>query len=138
MNFNLCKEYRFAKAKLTSSKSGKVYNFRLDKYDRFYSYIKPHIVAGKVEGQTPLMVNTIEIPNADSAFLNDGPFLLEAIILASDANGVYMAFDLSIKNIRINQVDVSRMTYQDDCLILSLYEMVILYQTEISIKECVD
>jgi hypothetical protein len=138
MNFNLCKEYRFAKAKLTSSKSGKVYEFRLDKYDRFYTYIKPHIVAGKVEGQTKLMVDTIEIPNADSAFLNDGPFLLEAIILANDGSGLYMAFELSIKNIRINQVDVSRMTCQDGCLILSLYEMVIPYQTEISIKECVD
>ena len=105
MNFNLCNEYRFAEAKLTSSKSGKVYNFRLDESDRFYSYIKPYIVAGKVEGQKKLMVDTIEIPNADSAFLNDGPFLLEAIILANDGSGLYTAFELSIKNIRINQVD---------------------------------
>ena len=137
MNFNFCKEYRFSEAKLTSSKSGNVYNFRLDKNDRFYSYIKPHIIAGKVEGQTKLMVDTIEIDDGDTTFLNDSPFLLEAIILAKDGSGLYTAFEMSIKNIRINQIDVSRMTYQDGCLILSLYEMVIPYQTEISIKECV-
>lgn len=138
MNFNLCKEYHFAEAKLTSSKSSKVYNFRLDEYDRFYSYIKPYIVAKKFEGQKKLMVDTIEIDDGDTTFLNDSPFLLEAIILANDGSGLYTAFELSIKNIRINQVDVSRMTCQDGCLILSLYEMVIPYQTEISIKECVD
>ena len=137
MNFNFCKEYRFAEAKLTSSKSGNVYNFRLDKNDRFYSYIKPHIIAGQVEVQTKLMVDTIEIDDGDTTFLNDSPFLLEAIILAKDGSGLYTAFEMSIKNIRINQIDVSRMTYQDGCLILSLYEMVIPYQTEISIKECV-
>ena len=35
MNFIFCKEYRFAEAKLTSSKSGNVYNFRLDKMTAF-------------------------------------------------------------------------------------------------------
>ena len=113
MNFNFCKEYRFAEAKLTSSKSGNVYNFRLDKNDRFYSYIKPHIIAGKVEGQTKLMVDTIEIDDGDTTFLNDSPFLLEAIILAKDGSGLYTAFEMSIKNIRINQIDVSRITHQD-------------------------
>ena len=84
------------------------------------------------------MVDTIEIDDGDTTFLNDSPFLLEAIILANDGSGLYSAFEMSIKNIRINQVDVSRMTCQDGCLILSLYEMVIPYQTEISITECVD
>lgn len=135
MNFNLYKEFYFAEGKLTSCQSGKIYNFRLDKDDRFYSYIKPHFIAGKVSGQTKLMIDTMEIINGDGAFLNEGSFTLEAFIVAKDRNDVCTVFDLCIKNIKINNINVSRISYKNDCLILTLYEMEIPYQTTISIKE---
>ena len=51
MNLNAYKEYRFTQGTLTSKESGRVYCFRLDKNDRFYTYMKPHIQPAVYKGK---------------------------------------------------------------------------------------
>ena len=135
MFFKACKEYKVTQGKLVSNQSGKEYFFRLDRNDRFYSYIKPYIVAGGVSSLTRLMIDKIIITDIDKTFFTEQSFFLTTLVLAKDANDVYWAYELSINNIKINNTNVSKQSYQNDCFELNLYEMEIPYQTPISIKE---
>ena len=56
MNLNLCKEYSFALGKLISNESGKEYSFDMEDDDRFYIYMKPHIIKEKVESLTEVFL----------------------------------------------------------------------------------
>ncbi|MBQ7330215.1 MAG: hypothetical protein IJW94_00230 [Oscillospiraceae bacterium] len=138
MNLSLCDEYRFVQGKLIATQSGKAYKFHMDKYDRFYTYIKPYIKAGKVSGLTKLMIDTLTIENADKLFLDEKSFSLNAVILAKDNQNTYWSFDVTINNIKINCIDVSKLSYESENLVCSLCEMEIPYQTEIHIVERVD
>ena len=134
MKFDLCKEYRFAKGTLTSSKTGKVYDIRLDKDDRFYSYIKPYIAAGKVVGLKKFMIDKIEISDNDNTFFDEDYCSLNSIVLAKYDNNEVFAFELSIKNVKIHNTNVSRQVYENKNWVLVLYEMEVPYQTDITLE----
>ena len=138
MNFNSCKEYRFAQGTLVSTESGKVYNFRLDRNDRFYTYMKPHISAGGVQGQTKVMIDTLTIEKTDKSFLDEKSFTLNALILAKDNNDMVWAYEITINNVKMNYIDVSKLSYENGDLVCNLYEMVIPYHTKIKVTERVD
>ena len=138
MDFRVCKEYKFTQGKLVSHQSGREYAFRLDRNDRFYSYIKPYIVSGGVSSLTKLMIDTITITDIDKTFFTEQSFSLITFVLAKDNNDVCWAYELSINNIKINSTNVSKQSYKQDCFELDLYEMEIPYQTSISIKERLD
>lgn len=135
MNFNLYNEYRFTQGKLISTQSGKKYEFNLDRQDRFYTYLKPHITNGKVTGLTKLMIDTLAVKDTDKSFWDENTFSLNTIILARDNSGVYYSYEISIKNIKINRVDVSKLSYENERWICTLCEMEIPYQTNIDIVE---
>lgn len=135
MNFNLYDEYRFTQGKLISSQSGKKYEFNLDRQDRFYTYLKPHITNRKVTRQTKLMIDTLAVKDTDKSFWDENTFSLNTIILARDNSGVYYSYEISIKNIKINRVDVSKLSYENERWICTLCEMEIPYQTNIDIVE---
>ena len=138
MNFNSCKEYRFVQGTLVSTESGKVYNFRLDRNDRFYSYMKPHISAGGVQGQTKVMIDTLTIEKTDKSFLDEKSFTLNALILAKDNTDTVWAYEITINKIKMNYVDVSKLSYENGDLVCTLYEMELPYHTKINITERVD
>ena len=52
MNINAYKEYRFSQGILTAPKTGNTYQFFISRNDRFYNYMKEHIVNEKVDGLT--------------------------------------------------------------------------------------
>lgn len=135
MNFNLYDEYRFTQGKLISTQSGKKYEFNLDRQDRFYTYLKPHITNGKVTGLTKLMIDTLAVKDTDKSFWDENTFSLNTIILARDNSGVYYSYEISIKNIKINRIDVSKLSYENESWICTLCEMEIPYQTNIDIVE---
>ena len=135
MKLNLNNEFRFSQGTLTSIQSGNVYQFRLEKYDRFYSYIKPYILAGKVSGLTKLMIDTLTIIGTDRTFFNERTFSLNAVLLVKDSNDVFWSFDIAINNIKINQTNVSKLLCEDGNLICQLCELEMPYQTDILISE---
>lgn len=138
MDLTLYNEYRFTEGKLISNQSGKTYVFYLENNDRFYTYLKPHINAGKVSGLTRLMIDTLTIEDSNKSFFDEESFLLNAIILAKDKQDVFHAFNVTIKNIKINRVDVSKLAYKNENWVLDLFEMEIPYLTKIDVTEQID
>lgn len=133
MNFNLYKEYHFFKSKLTSIKNGKSYTIHLDKNDRFYSYLKPHLTTGKVSALTKLMIDKLTVEDTDRTFLNEDYFSLNTTILAKDSNDTFYAYELSIKKLKINRINVTKQSYENSNSTLSLCEMEIPYLTDINV-----
>ena len=135
MNLDLYKEYRFTQANLTSTQSGKIYNCRFDRNDRFYSYLKPYIKTGGVLELTNLMIDMLVIENFDETFFEEKSFTFNAIILAKDKEDIVWSYDITINNIKINRVNVSKLSYENKDLVLTLCQMEIPYRTEINISK---
>ena len=135
MNLNAYKEYRFTQGTLTSKENGKVYCFRLDKNDRFYTYMKPHISAGGVQGQTKVMIDKLTVEKTDRTFLDEKSFTLNALILAKDNNDMVWSFEVTINNVKMNHIDVSKVSYENGDLVCILYQMEVPYHTKINVVE---
>ena len=138
MNINAYKEYRFTKIKLISKQSGRVYDLRLEKDDRFYVYLKPYIVAENVDNSVKLMVDDMIIEDINKTFFEEDAFAFQAIMLAKDKNDYVYGYEFSIENVRFNHLNVSKQKYENNYLICSLYEMVIPSHTKIELSERLD
>lgn len=120
---------------MTSKENGKVYCFRLDKNDRFYTYMKPHISAGGVQGQTKVMIDKLTVEKTDRTFLDRKAFILNALILAKDNNDIVWSFEATINNVKMNHIDVSKVSHENGDLVCTLYQMEVPYHTKINVVE---
>ena len=137
MNLTLYKDFRFVRGMFISEVSEKSYKISIPKGDRFYSYMKKHFINEKVEGLTKEMIDEIIIEDPDKTFFDEATFTLNTDMLAALGNTVY-AFGITIKRLKLNEINVSRKAYQDGKWILTLFELEIPYQTDIDIKELKD
>ena len=135
MNLDMYKEYRFAQANLISTQSGKIYKCRFDRNDRFYLYLKPYIKAGGVSELTNLMIDMLVIENFDETFFEEKSFTFNAIILAKDKQDCVWSYNININNIKINRVNVTKLSYENENLVFTLCQMEIPYRTKIDIVE---
>ena len=137
MDLSFYKEYRFIHGKFVSDSSGKTYSITMPKGDRFYDYMRKHFINEKVEGLTREMIDDIFIEDPDKSFFDENTFTLVTDMLATKGNIVH-SFAIVIKRLRLDEIDVSKKTYENGRWILNLCRLVIPYSTDIDIKEVKD
>lgn len=138
MNINAYKEYRFSHGILTAPKTGNTYQFRISQNDRFYNYMKEHIANEKVNGLTNIKIDELCVTDSTNTFFSEQRFNLDTIMLVTDKNNMVTAYSVTIKNVKVISNSVSKREYNKDYWKLSLYELEIPWQTEISIAEIND
>ena len=136
MNLNLCKEYSFALGKLISNESGKEYSFDMEDNDRFYIYMKPHIIKEKVESLTEVLIDELFISDPDNRFFNEKTFTLDAKLLVTDKKDMVYAYSVIIKRVRI--IDSVNKKYNDEEWTINHCQLQIPYNTAIAISEITD
>ena len=137
MNLTLYKDFRFVHGMFISELSGKTYKISIPKGDRFYGYMKKHFVNEKVEGLTKEMIDDIIIEDPDKTFFDETTITLNTDMVAANGNTFY-TFAITIKKLKLNEINVSKRAYQDGKWLLKLFELQIPYQTDIDIKEIKD
>lgn len=138
MGINLGKEYRFADGEMISTDTGKEYPFLISKNDRFYHYMRKHIMKGKVESLTCENIDEISIKDNDETFFDERSFTLNArmIVFKDNSEQLYIVI---IKNVMLKEVNkFSTKSYEDGYWKLGLYSLEIPYQTDINIIEVQD
>lgn len=138
MNIKAYKEYRFAPGTLTATNTGKEYTFYISKHDRFYDYMKKHIIKEKVESLTYENIEDISIEDTDKTFFNEKSFTLSTIMLVTDQNDYVYSYALTIKNVKLKENNFSTKAYSNGSWKLGLYSLEIPYQTDIDIVEITD
>ena len=138
MNINAYKEYRFSHGILTAPKTGNTYQFRISQNDRFYNYMKEHIANETVNGLTNIKIDELCVTDSANTFFSEQRFNLDTIMLVTDKNNMVTAYSVTIKNVKVISNSVSKREYNKDYWKLSLYELEIPWQTEISIAKIND
>ena len=136
MNLNFYKEYRFAISKFISTKSGKEYDFDMEDNDRFYTYMKPHIIKEKVEGLTEVLIDELFVTDPDNTFFNEKTFTLDTKMLVTDKKNFVYAYSVIIKDIRI--IDSANRRYKDGEWTVKHCQLQIPYKTAIDVSEVID
>lgn len=138
MNINLYKEYHFSHGILTATDTEKEYSFSISKNDRFYHYMKKHIIKEKVDELTHETIDNISIEDADKTFFNEKSFTLSTIMLVTDRNDNVSLYKLTVKNVNITPNNVSKNGYDNGAWKLEMYDLEIPWQTAIDIVEKAD
>lgn len=138
MNIAACKRYRFAFGKFVSTTTDKEYTFSIHEDDRFYVYMKKHIIKGKVEGLTHETIDSIFIEDTDHTFFNEKSFTLIAYMLVTDANDIVNSYIMTIPKVRLIANSSSTKSFENNRWTLELYSLGIPYQTNINIEETID
>ena len=133
MNINLYKEYHFSHGILTATDTEKEYSFSISKNDRFYHYMKKHIIKEKVDGLTHETIDNISIEDADKTFFNEKSFTLSTNMLVTDRNDNVSLYKLTVKNVNITPNNVSKNGYDNGAWKLEMYDLEIPWQTAIDI-----
>lgn len=135
MNLKSCKNYCFALGKLIADNSGKEYDIYLEEDDRFYIYIKQHIIKSKVDSVTEVRIDELVVTDPDKTFFEDKIFTLNTKMLVTNALDIMYAYDLKIKGVSMVDVDAFNRKYNDDEWSLSMCALKIPYNTKIVISE---
>lgn len=138
MNINAYKEYKFAHGKLVATDTEKEYSFSISRNDRFYHYMKKHIIKEKVDGLTHETIDDISIEDADKTFFNEKSFMLNTVMLVTDRNDNVNSYMLTMKNVKITPNNVSKKKYDNNSWNLEMYDLEIPWQTNIDIAEVQD
>ena len=133
MNINLYKEYHFSHGILTATDTEKEYSFSISKSDRFYHYMKKHIIKEKVDGLTHETIDNISIEDADKTFFNEKSFTLSTIMPVTDRNDNVSLYKLTMKNVNITPNNVSKKGYDNGTWKLEMYDLELPWQTTIDI-----
>lgn len=133
MHINLYKEYHFSHGILTATDTEKEYSFSISKNDRFYHYMKKHIIKEKVDELTHETIDNISIDDADKTFFNEKSFTLSTIMLVTDRNDNVSLYKLTVKNVNITPNNVSKNGYDNGAWKLEMYDLEIPWQTAIDI-----
>lgn len=133
MNINAYKEYRFINITLEAMKSGNIYEATIsDENDRFYQYMKPHMISQFVEGLTSVTIDSIRINNGKDRFLNEGSFVFHANLLVTDQKDYVHLFPVCFERIQFSG-EVQNIKYDGNDMIIDLCKMKIQYRTKILI-----
>lgn len=135
MNINLYKEYHFSRSILTATDTGNEYSFFISNNDRFYHYMKKHIIKEKVDGLTYETIDNISIEDPDKTFFNEKSFTLSTIMPVTDRNDNVSLYKLTMKNVNITPNKVSKKGYDNGTWKLEMYDLEIAWQTDIDIVE---
>ena len=133
MNINLYKEYHFSHGILTATDTEKKYSFSISKNDRFYHYMKKHIIKEKVDGLTHETIDNISIEDADKTFFNEKSFTLSTLMPVTDRNDNVSLYKLTMKNVNITPNNVSKKGYDNGAWKLEMYDLELPWQTTIDI-----
>lgn len=133
MNINLYKEYHFSHGILTATNTGKEYLFFISNNDRFYHYMKKHIIKEKVDGLTYETIDNISIEDADKTFFDEKSFTLSTIMPVTDRNDNVSLYKLTMKNVNITPNNVSKKGYDNGAWKLEMYDLELPWQTTIDI-----
>lgn len=136
MNLNSCIGYNFALGKLISTKSGKEYEFDIEDDDRFYIYMKPLIIKGKVDGLTEILIDKLFVTDPDKTFFDEKTFTLDTKMLVTDKQNIICAYSVVIKGVRI--INSSIWQYEDDEWVIESCKLEIPYKTHITVSEVLD
>lgn len=133
MNINLYKEYHFSHGILTATDTEKKYSFSISKNDRFYHYMKKHIIKEKVDGLTHETIDNISIEDADKTFFNEKSFTLSTLMPVTDRNDNVSLYKLTMKNVNITPNNVSKKGYDNGAWKLEMYDLELPWKTTIDI-----
>ena len=75
------------------------------------------------------MIDKLTVEKTDRTFLDEKAFTLNALILAKDNNDIVWSFEVTINNVKMNHVDVSKLSYENGDLVCTLYQMEVPYHT---------
>ena len=81
------------------------------------------------------MIDKLTVEKTDRTFLDEKAFTLNALILAKDNNDIVWSFEVTINNVKMNQIDVSKVSHENGDLVCTLYQMEVPYHTKINVVE---
>ena len=87
---------------------------------------------------TNIKIDELCVTDSANTFFSEQRFNLDTIMLVTDKNNMVTAYSVTIKNVKVISNSVSKREYNKDYWKLSLYELEIPWQTEISIAEIND
>ena len=102
---NSCKEYWFSHGKFISPKTGKEYRFRIGKGDRFYKYIRQHIMNGEVNGIADIKIDELFITDPNGIFLQEQSINIDTLMIVEYRNNKCYTYKLVMNNVSI--VDIT-------------------------------
>lgn len=138
MNINAYKEYHFSHSILTATDTGKDYSFSISSNDRFYHYMKKHIIKENVDGLTHETIDNISIKDADKTFFDEKSFTLNTFMTVTDKEDNIHLYMLTMKNVKLTPKNVSKKKYDNNSWNLEMYDLEIPWQTNIDIAEVQD
>lgn len=138
MNINAYKEYHFSHSILTATDTEKEYSFSISRNDRFYHYMKKHIIKEKVDGLTHETIDNISIKDADKTFFNEKSFTMNTFMAVTDKEDNISLYMLTMKNVKLTPNNVSKKKYDNNSWNLEMYDLEIPWQTNIDIAEVQD
>lgn len=129
-------KYYFTNAYLENEKDNKMIKIRFEKDDRFYSYLLPYLYKGKVEGLTPLTVDTFYVPKVNYDDLRGKTYKLtaDAIFEQKQEDGTYLVFAgvVVIDRVCFENLDPTRIKpINNDLIEIDMCDMEIQYQSNI-------
>lgn len=138
LDLNCCKEYRFSHGKLISAKTGNEYKFRIGKGDRFYNYIRQHIMNGKVNGITDIKIDELFITDLDAEFLKEQAINIDTLMLVTYRDNKTFTYKVKMDNVSIVDITSYELRNSNDERMISLCTLKIPHNTEIMVSEITD
>lgn len=138
LNLNLCKEYNLGLGKLIAVNSGKEYEFDIEDDDRFYIYMKQHIINGKVDSMTQVRIDELSVIDPSKTFFDEKTFILDAKLFVVNSQDIEYVYDLEIRGVSIVDIEPFNKKYDNDEWSLKMCALKIPYNTAIKILEITD
>lgn len=131
-------KYYFKDAFLENERADKIINVRFEKDDRFYHYLLPFLQKGKVEGLTPLTVDTLYVPKVNYDDLRGKTYKMtaNARFQQRQEDGSYLIFAGAVVIDRVCLENINPMNVElinDDLLKISMCDIEIQYQSGVQI-----
>lgn len=141
LNLNLCKEYHLGLGKLIATESGNEYEIYLEDSDRFYIYMKQHIINGKVDNMTEVRIDELFITDPEETFFEEKTFILDTkifVVTHQDMVDIEYVYDLRIRGVSIVDVDLFKRKYENGEWSLPMCALKIPHNTAITVSEISD
>ena len=135
-------DYYFYDIYFEDINTGMVFDARIEEGDRFYHYLLPFIIKGKVESMTSLTVDSLCIPKSAYSNICDKTYKLsaKAIFREKQKNDTYLDYAgvVTIDKVCLNNVNHINIKTIDEEIQISLCDLEIQYQSRVQHKIIMD
>lgn len=138
LDLNFCKKYWFSHGKFISIKSGKEYKFKIDEGDRFYDYIRQHIMNGEVNGITDIKIDELFITDPNGEFLQEQSINIDTLMIVEYLDNKCYTYKLVMNNVSIVDITSYGLKNSDVERMISLCTLKIPHNTAITVSEITD